>query len=146
MSLDVYLTVTGEPSPVREVIFVCEDGSTHEMSLAEWKDRYPTVEPMTVKKTDEVYSRNITHNLGKMADVAGIYQHLWRPDKIGIAKAAELIEPLEAGLKWLQADPEIFKVYNPNNGWGTYEGLVDFVSEYLQACRDNPGADVRVSR
>ena len=28
---------------------------------------------------DELYSANITHNLTGMADAAGIYMHLWRP-------------------------------------------------------------------
>ena len=28
----------------------------------------------------EVFSRNITHNLNKMADVAGIYDVLWGAD------------------------------------------------------------------
>ena len=29
-----------------------------------------------------------------MAKEADIYQHLWRPDEIGITKAAELIPPI----------------------------------------------------
>jgi len=41
-----------------------------------------------------VYDANITHNLGEMADEAGVYKHLWRPEEIGLTKAAELIEPL----------------------------------------------------
>lgn len=50
-----------------------------------------------------VYSANITHNLGKMADEASIYYALWRPDEIGITKAGQLIIPLREGLlllKW----------------------------------------------
>ena len=31
----------------------------------------------------EVFSANITHNLGAMAKEAGIYMHLWRPDELG---------------------------------------------------------------
>jgi len=34
-----------------------------------------------------VYDANITHNLGAMAEAAGIYKHLWRPEEIGITKA-----------------------------------------------------------
>lgn len=39
-----------------------------------------------------IYEDSITHNLNKMADCAGIYQHLWRPEEIGIScKAQDLI-------------------------------------------------------
>ena len=94
----------------------------------------------------EVYSRNITHNLNTMAGAAGIYKHLWRPDELGIAKAFQLIEPLEKGLGLILSDPERFKKFNPANGWGDYEGLVEFVQEYLNECRENPDCDVSVSR
>ena len=93
-----------------------------------------------------VHSANITHNLNKMADEAGIYKHLWRPDEIEITKAEQLIEPLRAGLELLKSDPERFKKFNPENGWGTYEGLVSFVQEYLASCEENPDAEVSVSR
>ena len=94
----------------------------------------------------EVYWDNITHNMGKMADAAGIYQHLWRPEELGITTAAELIAPLRAGLENLSARPEYFKKFNPENKWGAYEGFVRFVSNYLIACIDNPLATIRISR
>jgi hypothetical protein len=97
-------------------------------------------------KPCEVFWKNITHNLNEMAEEAGIYEHLWRPDEIGITKAKQLIEPLKAGLETLKADPERFKRFNPSNGWGDYEGLVEFVESYIQACSDHPDADVEVSR
>ena len=93
-----------------------------------------------------VYSRNITHNLGEMAGEAGIYKCLWRPDEIGIKTASELIKLLEGGLNTLKADPRYFKTFNPENGWGTYEGLVEFVEDYLNNCKQNPKCVVSVSR
>lgn len=110
----------------------------------------PVVCPHCGKKlSDEyqgIYSNNITHNLGKMANAAGIYKYLWRPDEISITKAIELIEPLRAGLVCLKAHPERFKKLNPENGWGDYEGLIAFVADYLAACEKNPTADISVSR
>lgn len=47
---------------------------------------------------NEVYDANITHNLNTMAEEAGIYKHLWRPEELGITKAKDLIEPLAEGL------------------------------------------------
>jgi len=94
----------------------------------------------------EVFTRNITHNLAEMAEAVGIYKHLWRPDEIGIIKARELIEPLQKGLERLRTFPETFKQYNPENGWGSYEGLIRFTEEYLAACEENPDATVEVDR
>src|ERR1700690_72680 len=74
---------------------------------------------MAVRPT-ALYSANITHNLNKMAEAAGIYQHLWHPDEIGIEKAAQLIEPLKEGLQLLESKPEHFQQFNPQNGWGSY--------------------------
>jgi hypothetical protein len=94
----------------------------------------------------EVYWANITHNLGKMAAEAGIYAYLWRPDELKITKASELIEPLEEGLAKMKADPAKYKQFNAPNGWGIYDHFVPWIERYLQACRDNPDASVRVSR
>jgi len=94
----------------------------------------------------EVYWRNITHNLAPMAREAGIYDVLWRPEEVGATKAKQLVMGLALGLSALEADPDHFRQWNPENGWGSYEGLVEFVREYLAACVENPDADVRVCR
>lgn len=103
---------------------------------------------LTIPPTEpvEVYSRNITHNLTAMAREAGLYEALWRPEENGIHKAWQLIEVLREGLNTLLMDPPKFKAHNPSNGWGDYDGLVDFVQQYLAACERNPQADVSVSR
>ena len=94
----------------------------------------------------EVFSSNITHNLGKMAEAAGIYQHLWRPEEIGVTTAGQLIEPLAEGLAKLEADPDKYRQFDAPNGWGRYGNLVEFVREYLAACRESPDATVDVWR
>lgn len=152
MSLDVYLE---DDEPVAQTrnsgIFVRENGATVEITREEWDRRNPGVEPVvfTAEPDEEdrtLYTRNITHNLGRMAEAAGIYKHLWRPEEIGIKKARQLIEPLSAGLRALQTDPARFRMMNPENGWGTYEGLVAFVDDYLRACERFPTAAVVAHR
>lgn len=95
---------------------------------------------------ESVYSANITHNLGKMAEEAGIYQYLWRPEELGIHQAEHLIGPLTAGLALLKSDPERFEAFDSPNGWGLYENFVPFVERYLEACKEFPDADVEVDR
>jgi hypothetical protein len=94
----------------------------------------------------EVYEANITHNLNTMAQEAGLYQALWRPDEISVKKAGELVSILRSGLDDLKVNPERFKKHNPENGWGDYDGLVRFVTNYLAACEQYPDAIVQVSR
>lgn len=95
---------------------------------------------------EEVYTANITHNLGDMAEAAGIYMHLWRPEEIGITKAAELIDPVEAGLADMVARPSHYDQYNAPNGWGLYKNFVPWIAKYLEACKRYPEAVVSVCR
>ena len=110
---------------------------------------------LMVIQPSSVYSANITHNLGAMAReveipyMAGtvtLYTILWRPEELQFTKAREIADLLDTGWNILLADPEKFKKFNPENGWGSYEGLVDFVYEYRNACWDTPDAELRVSR
>jgi len=98
------------------------------------------------KVMSDVYTDNITHNLNKMAAEAGIYEALWRPDEIGITHAHQLIPILLKGLEKLRANSEHYEKFNPPNGWGSYDGLVRFVRCYLAACREDPDAEIEVSR
>jgi hypothetical protein len=100
----------------------------------------------TTEEPEEVYEANVTHNLAQMAEAAGIYKHLWRPEEIGVTKASQLIEPLRVGLELLKADPDRFEAYNPSNGWGSYKNFVPWVESYLRACEANRDAEIRVSR
>ena len=95
---------------------------------------------------DEVYSANITHNLGRMAREAGIYECLWRPDEVGITHAEQIIEPLRAGVILLATESARFERFNAANGWGLWEHFLPWCARYLQACRDHPDALVSVSR
>lgn len=104
------------------------------------------IDPTATYNVECLHKFNITHNLGKMAIVAGIYKHLWRPEELNIETANELIEPLEVGLKKLKNHPETFKKYNPENGWGTYEILVKVVENYLEACKNYPKALITTDR
>ena len=98
------------------------------------------------KKKIVLFDANITHNLADMADAAGIYKYLWRPEEIGAKCAGDIIEAVEKGLALMKSDPERFKEHNSTNGGGTYDGFIVWVEEYLGACEDNPKATIYVSR
>lgn len=152
MSLDVYLYLKQEETTKEHSgIFIRQNGQTVEISEKEWQERFPEKEPARISIPDvetiePVFQSNITHNLGKMAQAAGIYYHLWRPEEIGITNASELIEPLKEGLKKLKENPEEYEKYSADNGWGTYKQFLPWIAEYLQACIDYPEAEIEVSR
>jgi hypothetical protein len=98
-----------------------------------------------MRRTD-VFSRNITHNLNNMADAAGLYYVLWRPEEIGVKTAAEAIPILRTGIAKLVDQKEQMLQYNPKNGWGDYDGLLEFARAVLHACEDNPDATIDVRR
>lgn len=115
---------------------------------------------------ETVYDANITHNLGKMADMAGLYEALWRPHRLkpgynipesdndaeyyfeqqDITYAKDIIKIVERGLNKLKKSPSKYKKFNASNGWGTYDGLVKFTEGYLNALKEYPDAIIRVSR
>jgi hypothetical protein len=97
-------------------------------------------------KVVEVYDSNITHNLGPMAEAAGLYEPLWHPERSGILCAMDLMPLLQNGIKAMEAEPDRFIALEPENKWGTYEGFLRFLKGLLDACRENPDAVVSVSR
>ena len=101
---------------------------------------------LMVTKPTEVYEANITHNLGKMASEAGVYEACWRPEEIGAGKAKDIIPILEKGISLMESDRERFESFAPENGWGTYGNLLQFLRNYLAACKENPEAEISVSR
>jgi hypothetical protein len=108
---------------------------------------------LMVTQPTSVYSSNITHNLGAMArevklsNGMTLYDVLWRPDEQeGLKYAKDISELLDEGWNILLSDPKHFKKFNPDNEWGSYEGLAIFVYEYRNACWDNPDAELSISR
>lgn len=135
MSLDVYLTEDASSyGPAAD--FLEENGFPE----AARRLRQLTENPACF------YDANITHNLGRMAEAAGIYEACWRPEEIGVTKARQLISPLRAGLEKLRAGPSHFRQFDASNGWGTYPQFVSWVEKYLAACEEYPDAAVSVSR
>ena len=113
------------------------------MSLDVW---VTAVRPVTV------YEGNITHNLNKMAievklsNGKTLYDVLWRPEEHNYTKANEIAPLLLEGIIILRSERERFLPFNPSNGWGNYDNLVEFTQNYLNACLENPDGEIRACR
>ena len=101
---------------------------------------------LTRVQTTSVFDQNITHNLNRMAEEAGIYKHLSRPEELGIEVAADLVIPLSDGLALMRSDPKRFRAFDAKNGWGTYDQFLPWIEKYRDACDKYPDAAVSVSR
>ena len=97
-------------------------------------------------RSDETFWQNYTHNAGKMATEAGIYDCLWEPDLHSMWFAEDLIQPLRAGIAAMKDDPMRFMRLQPGTDWGSYDTFLPWCEKYLAACIANPTAKVRVSR
>lgn len=101
-------------------------------------------------KWSELYSSNITHNLGDMAVKAWIYEALRRPyilkewyidpndyqlDSIYEQEqtifAKDLIPVIAKGLKDMKKRPWHYKKFDAPNWRGTYEHFVPWIEDYL---------------
>lgn len=116
--------------------------------------------------SETVYDCSITHNLGEMANEAGIYEALWRPYRLAdyytdfgddydaemefeekqTIIALDITPHIRIGLLRLKGNPDQYEKFDSPNGWGTYEHFVPFVEEYFNALLENPNAIVQVSR
>lgn len=101
-----------------------------------------------VRNDDELYARNITHNLAVMAAAADLYSPIWRPEEMDppVTTAQQLIPFLTDGLAKLKADPDLYRRLDDPKGWGLYQNFVPFVEALLEACSAHPEARIEASR
>jgi len=92
---------------------------------------------------DEVYWRNITHNVSNMWREAGVYDSLYESHG---QKASQHIDKLERGLELMLNHFEEYKRLDASNGWGKAEHAIAFLYFTLKAFREYPGAQIRVSK
>lgn len=99
-----------------------------------------------------IHSQNITHNLAKMAQQVHVttdltlYDVLWNPKEKGFVFAGEIADHLDVGWNILLSEPNFYKQFNPENGWGSYDTLLTFVYNYRNKCWDNPNALIEVNK
>lgn len=84
---------------------------------------------------------NITTNINRMLREAGFpsWQMLdgLSADVVGLLMGRAVIE--------LGKDPQRYRALQPDNGWGTYEGLIEWMREVLAVLDRHPTGIVRCS-
>lgn len=106
---------------------------------------------------------NITHNMGEMAqhvptyytidgEVYGssLYYIIWRPEEIGsgnICNNTDVVaQGITHGISYMMEHREELLLYNPDNGWGSYDAFLPWLMDYWKACVENPNCIIETSR
>lgn len=105
---------------------------------------------------EDHWTANITHNLGEMADHVPVkfgdmdttlYKACWRPEEIGANTVADVLPMILQGIHYMIDHRKELEQYNPENGWGSYNGFMKFLLNYKQALEDaDPECEVEANR
>lgn len=153
MSLDLYIESKIPVQHKGTGVYIRENGETKELlTKEEVLEHFPDANPddikETISETSEYFHINITHNLTEMADECVIrstcsskkkhitlYDLMWHPEEnLGIVTpTASYLEDLETCYNRLINYQDFFKKYNPENGWGTYDGLVEKTKAFIDS-------------
>lgn len=94
------------------------------------------------KRVVDVYEDNITYNLAPMyykcIDIDGGLKAL------NGMKCKDAIPVLNRAIDDLIENKEEYEKLNPENGWGSYEGLLKSLKRLRIACLENPSGKVEI--
>lgn len=143
MSLDVSIIY---PTPRKENYFLNHPYIYDNLSEVDKKSYWE----------EESWNANVTHNLVSMASQVPItledgkettlYEVVWRSEELGIETTTSLLPYLISGLEYMISHRLDLLPFNPENGWGSYDGFIKFLLNYKQACEDNPGCKIKTDR
>ena len=147
MSLDISIKANNPVVKNGTGIFIRENGKTKELTAEEAKERgWEGINRDFV--SEYAWTGNITHNLCKMASNVTpegkpytLYSLLWGGK---YKNCRDLISKLHACILYMLMNKEELKKYNPENGWGTYEQLLEFTKEFQMACIDNQDCKIKI--
>jgi hypothetical protein len=85
--------------------------------------------------THETYERNVTYNVSTMLKRAGFH-----PNVVDGMTAVQLRPVVSHAVCVMEDNPSYFELFNPENGWGSYENVMEFLVElslYLKEAPDD---------
>ncbi len=93
------------------------------------------------KMTNVVCCGNCTYNLGNMFKKALGFNF----SDLNGKRAGDVLSKLQLSIKDMRDNPDEYKEYNPDNGWGTYEGAFEYLVRIAEACENHPDATISIS-
>lgn len=59
--------------------------------------------------------------------------------------AADAVPVLDTAIAAMQANPDGYRAMNPSNGWGDYDGALDYLQRLRAGCAAHPKTSIYVS-
>lgn len=151
MSLDYYIITKNPVQHKHTGIYIRENGETKELSKEEAEKKFnQPVEEYTSTDSNLLHV-NITHNLAKMAkqcEVNGVslYTLLWYPDEVLINGKPSISYCQNILILYieLKAHRETYEKFNPSNGWGSYDSLLNALKKIAMCFINNYISDLKV--
>ncbi len=143
MSLDLTIKTNKLIRHVSTGVYIREDGCTKELkTIDDVKKHFPNKDISHICEQvyydDELWTKNITHNLSEMAehviinDQINLCDLLWKPKDNGFDIVTQIyIDYISNALRILKSKKKELEKFNPKNNWGNYDLLLDFVNEYM---------------
>jgi hypothetical protein len=105
-------------------------------------------------ESTEVEIGNMTYNVNAMFSKALGREDMGAPAAVlfgGVPalshmdgkRAGDFVDVLRMAVIHMREHPEQYKPMEPKNGWGSYDGALEYLERLLHACADNP--DLMVS-
>lgn len=95
------------------------------------------------KREDTIEVDNYTYNVNCMyARAFGTKSFSYL---LNNRKCSEVIDLLQEAIKNMESDPDKYREMNPKNGWGDYEGALEFLKKILADCEKNLEGFIRIT-
>lgn len=134
-----------------DVHFEIDTGADEAVEIA-WRNYTSNVSGMWTKALalpEKPWTRDGEQVLGSRPDGNGgytrtpMFHHGVR--LLDGAPACEAAGVLAAAVERMTADPQPYRAMNPANGWGSYEGALDFLRWMAETAATHPKSVIRVS-
>jgi hypothetical protein len=97
---------------------------------------------ITAKREVDIYERNVTYNLAKMYYKCIDKEKGFR--KLDGMNCKEALPIVENAIRDMLVNADEYRKLNPENGWGSYEGLLATLQEMRNCCEANFDGIIRV--
>jgi hypothetical protein len=76
-----------------------------------------------------------------------IYVILWKRlrDLHGVL-CADAVPQLATAVEHMRTHPQEYEQFAPRNGWGNYEGALEFLTRIYEGCKRHPKCTIKISR
>ena len=92
------------------------------------------------EETEVAYVGSYTYNVGDMYREALGFSL----GELDGKNACDSLDILDKGIKDMQANPDKYKKMNPENGWGNYEGALEYLLNIRHQCHRYPKCTILV--